>query len=73
MSSRGAYRYIYMDLGDPERPEGQAPHEIGRAQFGRLSIANSDAEARAYFDAAVDEAWRAVEEQSGIDSKGSIA
>tara|TARA_B100001146_G_scaffold164273_1_gene145192 strand:- start:930 stop:1052 length:123 start_codon:yes stop_codon:yes gene_type:complete len=37
-------------------------HEIGRAQFGR--IANSDSEARAYLDAAIDAGWRAVAEQT---------
>jgi spermidine dehydrogenase len=58
------YAYSYMALDDPEWAEGQAPHEIGRAQFGRISIANSDSEARAYLDAAVDAAWRAVEEQT---------
>ncbi len=59
------YAYGYMALDDPEWSEGQAPHEIGRAQFGRISIANSDSEARAYMDAAFDAAWRAVEEQTG--------
>jgi hypothetical protein len=39
-------------------------HEIGRAQFGRISIANSDSEAYAYLDAAVDAGWRAVAEQT---------
>ena len=39
------YAYFYVMLDDPDWPEGQAPHEIGRAQFGRISIANSDAEA----------------------------
>ncbi len=58
------YAYEYMALDDPKWEEGQAPHEIGRAQFGRISIANSDSEAYAYLDAAVDAAWRAVEEQS---------
>ena len=41
------YAYFYVSLEDPDWPEGQAPHEIGRAQFGRISIANSDAEASA--------------------------
>jgi spermidine dehydrogenase len=59
------YAYGYLALEDPEWPEGQAPHEIGRAQFGRISIANSDSEARAYMDAAFDAAWRSVEEQTG--------
>jgi spermidine dehydrogenase len=58
------YTYEYFSLDDPEWAEGQAPHEIGRAQFGRISIANSDAEGRAYLDAAIDAGWRAVEEQT---------
>lgn len=58
------YAYKYSALHDPEWPEGQAPHEIGRAQFGRISIANSDAEAKPFMDAAFDAAWRAVEEQT---------
>ena len=58
------YAYPYLGLHDPEWEEGEAPHEIGRAQFGRISIANSDSEARAYMDAAFDAAWRAVEEQT---------
>jgi spermidine dehydrogenase len=58
------YAYSYLALDDPEWPEGQAPHEIGRAQFGRISIANSDSEAMAYMQAAWDAAWRAVEEQA---------
>ncbi len=58
------YAYDYLALDDPEWEEGQAPHEIGRAQFGRISIANSDSEAMAYMQAAWDAAWRAVEEQT---------
>lgn len=58
------YAYEYMSLDDPKWAEGQAPHEIGRAQFGRISIANSDSEALAYLDAAIDAAWRAVAEQT---------
>ena len=58
------YAYEYMALDDPKWEEGQAPHEIGRAQFGRISIANSDSEAYAYVNAAIDAAWRAVEEQT---------
>lgn len=42
--------------------EGQAPNEIGRRPFGRITIANSDAGARAYLDCAIDEAHRAVQE-----------
>jgi spermidine dehydrogenase len=58
------YAYAYLALDDPEWPEGRAPHEIGRAQFGRISIANTDSEAIALMDAAFDAAWRAVEEQT---------
>ncbi len=58
------YAYEYNSLHDPEWKEGEAPHEIGRAQFGRISIANSDSEASAYVNAAIDSAWRAVEEQT---------
>ena len=58
------YAYPYLALDDPEWEEGQAPHEIGRAQFGRISIANTDSEAIALMDAAFDAAWRAVEEQT---------
>ena len=58
------YAYEYMSLDDPKWAKGQAPHEIGRAQFGRISIANSDSEAYAYLDAAIDAGWRAVAEQT---------
>ena len=58
------YAYPYLALDDPKWEEGQAPHEIGRAQFGRISIANTDSEAIALMDAAFDAAWRAVQEQT---------
>ena len=58
------YAYPYLTLDDPEWEEGKAPHEIGRAQFGRISVANTDSEAIALMDAAFDAAWRAVEEQT---------
>jgi spermidine dehydrogenase len=58
------YAYAYLGLYDPEWEEGQAPHEIGRAQFGRISIANTDSEATALMDRAFDAAWRAIEEQT---------
>jgi spermidine dehydrogenase len=58
------YAYSYLSLDDPEWAEGQAPHEIGRAQFGLISIANSDSEAAPLMDAAINAAWRAVVEQT---------
>jgi spermidine dehydrogenase len=56
------YAYEYNPLFDPDWPKGEAPHEIGRARFGPIAIANSDAAAAAYTDAAIDQAHRAVEE-----------
>jgi spermidine dehydrogenase len=43
-------------------PEAQQPNVIGRASFGRIAIANSDAGAAAYTDIAIDQAHRAVGE-----------
>ncbi len=56
------YGYEYNPLYDPQWPPGQAPHEIGRQPFGRITIANSDAGATAYSDVAIDQAHRAIEE-----------
>ena len=57
------YAYEYNVLFDPVWAPGQAPHELGRARFGRISIANSDSGAAAYTDSAIDQAWRAVQER----------
>ena len=59
------YAYEYMELFDPEWKEGEAPHELGRKPIGRISIANSDSEAHAYVQAAIDAAVRAVDEVVG--------
>ncbi|MYH13745.1 MAG: NAD(P)-binding protein [Gammaproteobacteria bacterium] len=56
------YAYEYLGLYDPDWDDGQAPHELGRKPFGRVSIANSDAEGSAYLHAAIDAAARAVDE-----------
>lgn len=56
------YAYEYNYLFDTEWPEGQHPCEIGRKPFGRITIANSDAGAKAYLDQAIDQAYRAVQE-----------
>jgi spermidine dehydrogenase len=56
------YSYEYLELYDPDWEEGQAPHELGRAPFGRIHIANSDSEGSAYLHAAIDAAARAVGE-----------
>jgi spermidine dehydrogenase len=60
------YAYEYNYLWDPEWKPGEAPCEIGRRQFGRISIANSDAAAAAYTDQAIDQAYRAVQEQLAV-------
>jgi spermidine dehydrogenase len=56
------YAYEYNPLFDPDWQQGEAPHEVGRARFGPIAIANSDAAAAAYTDAAIDQAHRAVED-----------
>ena len=58
------YAYDYLDLWDPEWEEGQAPNEIARRPVGNITIANSDAAASAYTQAAIAEAIRAVGELS---------
>ncbi len=57
------YAYGYSDLYDPEWPEGEAPHELGRMPLGRISFAGSDTHADAHLNGAVDAGWRAVQEQ----------
>jgi spermidine dehydrogenase len=56
------YSYEYNPLFDPDWPEGQAPHLVGRERLGRIAIANSDSGATAYTDVAMDQAYRAVGE-----------
>jgi spermidine dehydrogenase len=57
------YAYEYDSLFDPHWPAEDRPCVIGRKQFGRISIANSDAGASAYTNVAIDQAYRAVREQ----------
>jgi len=57
------YAYEYNSLSDPDLPLEQRPYVIGRRQFGRISIANSDAAASAYTNVAIDQAYRAIQEQ----------
>ena len=60
------YAYEYLDLwDDPSWSWKAGPHVTGRRQRGRISIANSDSEASAYADAAIDAGYRAVREQLG--------
>ena len=57
------YAYEYMDLWHSAKySRGAGPHVIGRQQIGNITIANSDSEAYAYVNAAIDAAHRAVRE-----------
>lgn len=61
------YAYEYGGIGVPlEYDRHTGPHVAGRAQLGRISIANSDSEAYAYADGAIDAADRAVNEQLSL-------
>jgi spermidine dehydrogenase len=61
------YAYEYNELYDPpEWSRKSGPHLIGARQVGRISIANSDAEAYAYVNGAIDAAVRAVDEQLNL-------
>jgi spermidine dehydrogenase len=60
------YAYEYSSLWDKFVLEGgQQPCEVARQPLGRIAIANSDAAAYAYTDAAMDQAYRAVKEITG--------
>lgn len=57
------YAYEYNSLFDQFWLEGgETPCQVARKPFGRLAIANSDADAYAYLDCAIDQAYRAVQE-----------
>ena len=60
------YAYEGSPLYDPEMTLEQGPHILGRRPLGRITIANSDSGAKAYMDAAIDQAWRAVHELPNI-------
>ncbi|MGH8063671.1 MAG: NAD(P)-binding protein, partial [Candidatus Entotheonellia bacterium] len=57
------YAYQYNSLSDPFWLEGgESPCVVARQRFGRIAMANADAAAYAYTDAAIDQAHRAVNE-----------
>jgi spermidine dehydrogenase len=57
------YAYEYNPLFEPlDRPDSQRPCVIGRQPFGRIHIANSDADGHAYTNIAIDQGYRAVTE-----------
>jgi len=61
------YTYWYNDLHDPlDWGTDKGPHIEGRAQMGRISIANSDSSSHAYASGAIDAAVRAISEQARL-------
>jgi spermidine dehydrogenase len=56
------YAPEYNPLFDPDVPEGERAHVVGRTRFGRITIANSDAGGGAYTDSAIDQGHRAAME-----------
>jgi spermidine dehydrogenase len=56
------YAYTYDTLGDPDMPDAERPHILGRRAFGRITIANADSGAGAFVNVAIDQAERAVQE-----------
>ncbi len=56
------YAYYPNSLFDPDWPPAERPWVVGRRRLGRIAIANSDAAASADTGAAIDEAYRAVQE-----------
>jgi spermidine dehydrogenase len=60
------YAYEYSELFEPlDRPASERPCVIGRQPFGRIRIANSDADGHAYTNTAIDQGYRAVREIAG--------
>jgi len=57
------YAYEYNSLFEPiDRPSSERPCVIGRQPFGRIHVANSDADGHAYTNIAIDQGSRAVAE-----------
>ncbi|MFF4776068.1 NAD(P)-binding protein [Microtetraspora fusca] len=62
--NRWAHGYA-LEYGRPWAtffPDGPLPSETARQPYGNLAFANTDALPRAYADAAIDAAWRAVQD-----------
>jgi spermidine dehydrogenase len=64
------YTYTYDTLSDPDMPDAERPHVLGRQPFGRITIANADSGAAAFANVAIDQAERAVQEC--LASRGMI-
>jgi len=71
------YAYNYNTLFDPVEWALSTPDDrafvVGRQQYGRISIANSDAAGSSHTDAAIDMAYRAVNEVIGARLREGVA
>jgi spermidine dehydrogenase len=56
------YARDHIDLEDADWNVDPPPEVVARRRFGNIAIANSDAGADAYTHAAIDQAWRAINE-----------
>jgi spermidine dehydrogenase len=66
------YAYEYNALFEPlDRPASERPCVIGRQPFGRIHIANSDADGHAYTNIAIDQGHRAVSEIVAGQKRGA--
>jgi spermidine dehydrogenase len=60
------YAYEYNELFEPlDQPVSERQCVIGRQPFGKIKIANSDADGHAYTNTAIDQGYRAVREIVG--------
>jgi spermidine dehydrogenase len=66
------YAYEYNSLFEPiDRPASERPCVIGRQPFGRIHIANSDADGHAYTNIAIDQGYRAISEIVGSPKRAA--
>ena len=66
------YAYEYNPLFEPlDRPASERPCVKGRQPFGRIHIANSDADGHAYTNIAIDQGYRAVQEIVGVAAQAA--
>jgi spermidine dehydrogenase len=66
------YAYEYNSLWDKFWLEGgETPCEVARRPLGRIAVANADAAAYAYTDAAIDQAYRAVQELTATKARAA--
>jgi spermidine dehydrogenase len=68
------YAYEYNPLFEPlDRPASERPCVIGRQPFGRIHIANSDADGHAYTNIAIDQGYRAVREITSAEKRAATS